>query len=287
MPNNDKKTVIGKISYTNAWPLFYHVDTDRLPFEAEITSAVPAVLNQGMQQGNIHIGALSSFAYGEAADKLLLLPDLSVSSDGEVNSILLFSRKPLEQLGRSVIALTNTSATSVNLLKILMHKALGGSPQYLTLEPDLDSMMQSADAALLIGDHAIKASWYNEQYIVTDLGRWWKEWSGHPMTYAVWAVNRDAVLQMPWKMSRIARLFIESKQRSEQDLQPIIHEAAARIGGTAEYWDAYFHNLNYNFGLDQQQGLRLYFRYAFELGLLKRDVVPELWIDNMVMQVKE
>ncbi|MGM1046092.1 MAG: menaquinone biosynthesis protein [Bacillota bacterium] len=287
MPGVDKKTVIGKISYTNAWPLFYYVEPQLLGTPAEMLAEVPSVLNEGMKNGDIHIGALSSFAYAEAADKLQLLPELSVSTNGSVKSILLFSRGPVESLKSGTIALTNTSATSVNLLKILMEKALDGAPEYKTMEPDLDTMMESADAALLIGDNAIRASWYNKKYYVTDLGKWWKEWTGCSMTFAVWAVNRSAAADNPEAMAEIACMFRDSKRRSLEDLRPIVNEAISRIGGTESYWHGYFNNLCYDFNEMQQEGLRLYFKYAYELGLLKHDVTPELWRENIVMRVKE
>lgn len=288
MPEADTKTVIGKISYTNAWPLFYYVDPQLLKTPAMMVAEVPAVLNQGMKVGDIHIGALSSFAYAEAADKLQLIPDLSVSADGAVKSILLFSRGPVDTLKNGTIALTNTSATSVNLLKILMQKALGGSPEYKTMEPDLEEMMKNADAALLIGDNAIRASWYNRgEYHVTDLGLWWKEWTGCSMTFAVWAVNRVAAATRPEAMAEIACMFQESKRRSLKHLSPIVSEAITRIGGTESYWQGYFNNLCYDFDKRQQEGLRLYFKYAYEIGLLQHDVTPEIWRDNIRMQVKE
>lgn len=287
MPSSNRKTIIGKISYTNAWPLFYYADPAQLQFPAEMISEVPAVLNEGMKNGNIQIGAISSFAYAEAADKLLLLPDLSVSADGEVRSIMLFSREPVEQIKGGTIALTNTSATSVNLLKILMRKALGVSPEYITTEPDLDHMMDSADAALLIGDNAIRASWDTRGYHVTDLSAWWKSWTGCSMTFAVWAVNRSAVEERPGDMADIAALFEESKRRSLSDLSPLVKEAVSVIGGTPEYWHSYFTNLNYDFDDRKREGLRLYFEYAHELGLLSRKVVPEIWSDTIRMQVKE
>ena len=86
---SDGYTVIGKISYTNSWPVFYNFHPSALKSPAEMVTEVPAILNRGMSQGSIHVGALSSFAYAEASDRLLLLPDLSVSSDGPVKSIML------------------------------------------------------------------------------------------------------------------------------------------------------------------------------------------------------
>lgn len=252
-----------------------------------MVSEVPAILNQGMAEGTIHVGALSSFAYAAASDRLLLLPDLSVSSEGPVKSILLFSRMPVQQLGNARIAVTNTSATSVNLLKILMEKAVHGKPEYISAEPDLDHMMDQADACLLIGDNAIKASWQNQGYIVTDLGELWNEWTGLSMTFAVWAVNREAANSKPKAIAEIAEAFAESKRRGIRELAPVIREACMAIGGTAAYWEGYFRNLCYDFGERQQEGLNLYFRYAYEMGLLPQEVKMELWSHNLLTRVKE
>lgn len=285
--SHPEPTVIGKISYTNSWPVFHNFHPSNLSFPAEMVSEVPAILNQGMASGNIQVGALSSFAYAAASERLLLLPDLSVSSDGPVKSILLFSRVPISQIASGTIAVTNTSATSINLLEILLQKAMGGKPEYISAAPDLDVMMAQADACLLIGDNAIRASWQDQGYIVTDLGELWKEWTGHGMTFAVWAVNREAARRRPEAIAEIAEAFVESKKLGRQNPAPIIREACTAIGGTAAYWDRYFRNLSYDFGERQQEGLNLYFRYAYELGLLPREVRMEIWSRNLLTRVKE
>ncbi|MDQ0192989.1 menaquinone biosynthetic enzyme MqnA/MqnD family protein [Paenibacillus wynnii] len=284
---SDGYTVIGKISYTNSWPVFYNFHPSSLKYPAEMVSEVPAVLNRGMSQGTIHVGALSSFAYAEASDRLLLLPDLSVSSDGPVKSIMLFSRAPLTEVANGIIAVTNTSATSVNLLKILLEKAFGGKPQYISADPDLEDMMEIADACLLIGDQAIRASWQDQGYIVTDLGELWKEWTGLGMTFAVWAVNREAAEEKQEVIAEIVDAFAASKRLGLHDLAPIVQDACIAIGGTEAYWYGYFRNLCYDFGERQQKGLNLYFRYAYEMGLLPQEVKMELWSHNLLTRVKE
>ncbi|MNC10895.1 Chorismate dehydratase [compost metagenome] len=147
--------------------------------------------------------------------------------------------------------------------------------------------MAAADACLLIGDNAIRASWQDQGYIVTDLGELWKEWTGLGMTFAVWAVNREAASMKPHAIAEIAEGFVDSKKRGQQNLAPIIREACTAIGGTAGYWDRYFRNLCYDFGERQQEGLNLYFRYAYELGLLQREVKMEIWSHNLLTRVKE
>ncbi|MDO7905076.1 menaquinone biosynthesis protein [Paenibacillus sp. JX-17] len=286
MMQPDSITTVGKIQYTNAWPIFHYFDPAGL-HNVELVTDIPAGLNRRVHAGLLDISAMSSFAYASVSEKLLLLPDLSVSADGDVKSILLFSRKPIEEVANGRIALTNTSATSVNLLKILLEKAFEGKPAYFDSEPELEKMMENADAALLIGDHAIKASWSDHNYIVTDLGRVWKDWTGHSMTFAVWAVQKSAALHKPEAVAEIAAAFRESKRLSLADLQPVVIAAQESVGGDALYWEQYFTNLCYDFGEKEQKGLALYFRYAHEMGLLDHEVNLDIWSDNTVIWVNE
>ncbi|WP_114495159.1 menaquinone biosynthesis protein [Fontibacillus phaseoli] len=279
--------LIGKIKYTNVWPVFHHFKTTELPQPAHLVTEVPSVLNRKMLKGELDLSPVSSFAFGYGADRFMLLPDLSVSSDGPVNSILLFSRKPPEQIRDGVIALTNTSATSVNLLKIIMEKTYGGKPTYWDSEPVLDAMMESSDAALLIGDHAIQASWRDHGYIVTDLGEVWKQWTGYGMTFAVWAVQKSFAEGNPEFLSRVCEAFEASKRHSLEDLNPLVEKARREIGGNSDYWHHYFNNLCYDFNEQQQKGLALYFSYAHEMGLLPNEVRMDLWSDNTLIRVKE
>lgn len=288
MSSRDNEVVqIGRIKYSNVWPVFHYFSTDLLPGSPRMVTEVPSLLNRGMLNGALDIAPVSSFAFGLGWDKFWLLPNLSVSSDGPVNSILLFSRKRPEEIRNGTIALTNTSATSVNLLKIIMEKAYGGQPVYWESEPNLEAMMASSDAALLIGDHAIQASWQEHNYIVTDLGEVWKRWTGFGMTFAVWAVQKSFAKQNAELISRVCSAFEESKRRSQSDLRPLVEQACRQIGGTPQYWQHYFNNLCYDFGEKQQKGLALYFSYAQQLGLLQNKVEMNIWSDNTLIRVKE
>lgn len=259
---------LGRISYTNTWPVFHYFDPSALPYETEIHSDMPATLNRKLRAGEIDLAAISSYAYGVSSSSYYVLPNLSVSSFGRVQSILLFMKSPLEQVIHGKIALTTTSATSVNLLKIIMEKFYGGKPTYEDAEPSLEKMLENADAALLIGDHAIRASWLNHGYQVLDLGEIWNVWTGHWMTYALWAVHRDTALHYPEAIQSIYEGLVHSKSQSSRNVEAIVSEAMTQIGGTSEYWHTYFHNLCYDFGPEQQAGLQLYFQYARELGLM-------------------
>ncbi|MGZ9586908.1 menaquinone biosynthetic enzyme MqnA/MqnD family protein [Paenibacillus marinisediminis] len=282
---NDSCIRIGRIDYANVWPIFYHFDPEGTKAKIEMIPAVPSTLNQAMREGKIDMGPISAFAYGVSSDDYVLFPDLSVSALGRVNSLMLFVKKPLHEVMDGSIALTTTSATTINLLKIIAAKQYRKSPTYLPMEPDLEAMMAVADGALLIGDHAIRAYWANEQdpkYEVYDLGEMWYDWTGRWMTFAVWAVRKEAILKHSQDISLIVDAFRTSKMLSNANPEPLVRDAVHQLGGTADYWRHYFNNLNYDFGPEQQQGLQLYFEYAYELGLIDHEVRLDIWSENTV-----
>ncbi|MCP1307105.1 menaquinone biosynthetic enzyme MqnA/MqnD family protein [Paenibacillus tyrfis] len=287
MTNNQASVRIGRIDFTNVWPLFYYFPFSSFGSDLEITQQVPSGLNRAMAEGRIDIGAISSFAYGENFDEYLVFPDMSVSAFGQVNSILLFHRKPLEELGDAKIALPTTSATSINLLKIILTKFYGLQPEYEYAAPELEPMMKSADAALLIGDHAIRASWEKNGYLVTDLATEWTRLTGQWMTFAVCTIRKKTVEQYPELVSRIYEAFLESKSKSLADPAALVRDAQKLIGGTEAYWQRYFSELCYEFGPKQWAGLSLYYQYAAELGFLERNVPLQIWKDNSVVRVTE
>lgn len=284
MPNDPNRPLrIGRIDYANVWPVVHYFDPAVLPFAAQQWVDKPAVLNRMLENGSLDLSAVSSYAFGKAADQYYMLPDLSISAYGQVRSILLLMRAPLEQVKRGTIALTTASDTSVNLLKIIMNRFYGGDPVYVPAEPNLPRMLEQADAALLIGDDAIRASWSNHGYETIDLGEAWFRHTGSWMTFALWAVRRDAVRERPQQVRRVYEALVRSKQLAARDLSPIVDAAARRIGGTENYWRGYFHNLAYDFGPRQLEGLTLYFRYLRELGLLERQPELAVWPPHAAM----
>lgn len=287
MTNRPKTIRIGRIDFTNVWPLFYYFPFSAFEGEVEVLQQVPTGLNRAMKQGEIDIGPISSFAYGDNFEEYMLFPDMSVSSYHQVNSILLFHRKPLEQLGNATISLPTTSATSVNLLKIILRKFYGHEPNYVYAAPELETMMSTTDAALLIGDHAIRAHWQDNGYMVTDLGEEWTRLTGQWMSFAVCAIRKQTVQEQPEQVRRIYEAFLESKRKSTDDMTALVQDAQRLIGGTIAYWEHYFSNLCYEFGPKQWAGLQMYYDYAAELGFLSRKVPLQIWNDNSVVRVTE
>lgn len=273
---------IGKINYTNVWPIYHYFPHEKFGTALEWIEQVPTGLNRAMLAGEVDMGAISSFAYGQSHDRYELFPELSVSAYGDVHSLLLFHKKPLEQLDGCTVVLPTTSATTVNLLKIVLERFIGVRPQYVYAAPSLDTMMKHADAALLIGDDAIRASWTATPYEVSDMGGLWHRFTGQWMTFAVWAVRKESIRQHPQLVAAVHESFLQSKEAGLKHREPIVRQAQAKIGGTSQYWRGYFDNLSHDFGPEQRRGLSLYFRYANELGLLPEPAPIHIWTDKSV-----
>jgi chorismate dehydratase len=268
---------IGKIAYTNILPVFYFFREQEMAHIAEFIHKVPAELNQDLSRGNIDLGPVSSFEYANHVEQYIVLPDLSVSALGEVGSIFLFSKVPIEGLKEPKIALTSSSATSVNLLKIILEKFYDMVPKYTTMSPVLEKMMESNDAALLIGDDALSAKLKNTGYYIYDLGDLWYKQTGMWMTFALWTVRREVAIGKPGLLTEIYEEFLRSKKLGLANLKEIIHSVQKHFGGDFSFWDHYFSGLCYDFGPGQRKGLEYYYRCAAEIGLLEQPVQVALW----------
>ncbi|WP_096200939.1 menaquinone biosynthetic enzyme MqnA/MqnD family protein [Bacillus sp. FJAT-45350] len=267
--------VIGEISYTNILPLYYYLERNKLIENGcSFVPQIPSQLNEGMSKGVVDVGGISSFSYGEHFDKYHLLPNLSVSSHREVGSIFLFSKVPIEELNEKKIALTSSSATSINLLKVILHHFYQYQVDYHVTKPNFHEMMLDHDACLLIGDDAIVTKWNHEKDIYRyDLGQLWYEHTGFPMTYAVFAVRNQVIENQGALLEALYEQFLMSKKKSQHDqFQPMITEIRNLFGGSSSFWNEYFAGLCYDLEMRQLEGLRYYYKLAYEQGLLTKKV---------------
>lgn len=271
------KIRLGKISYTNMWPVTHFFDESVFSGDVQFIEQVPSQLNIKMAQGEIDIGAISSLAYAEHADEYLILPDLSVSCYGNIGSISLYHQGELATLDANKLALTNTSLTSVNLLRIILEEFHQLKPEYISMEPDIDRMLAEARGALLIGDEALAASLrFAEEPIYNhlDLGAEWLRHTGSWMVFAVYAVRKEAYEKYPALIKQIYQEYLRSKTRGYAEINRVISAAIARYGGTTEFWETYFSGLSHDLTPDQQAGLRRYFQLATKIGVLAEE--PDL-----------
>ncbi|RSL33466.1 hypothetical protein D7Z54_10905 [Salibacterium salarium] len=267
---------IGEISYTNVIPAFYCMQKEKLRAETcRFEPKVPAELNKGMKNGDIDVAAISSFAFGDSVHEYELLPDLSVSSYGKVGSIFLFCHKPIEAMEGTNIALTSSSATSVHLLKVILKEFYGfENINYKTMTPDPETMRKENDGFLLIGDDAIQASWsMEENWYRYDLGELWYKNTGLPMTYAVFAVRKEAVKRHPAVVKKLYNEFLSSKRLSLSSyFDAMVKDVQTEHGGTMSFWKSYFRGLHYDFLEQEKKGLLYYYELIYKYGYFTQPV---------------
>ena len=249
---------IGVVHYLNSWPLAWTFLRGGAPAGVEPVYLPPAEVAEGLASGELAAGLLPSAELQRIPD-LAVVPGLCIASQHEVRSVLLVSRVPFGEIRR--LALDASSRTSAVLVQLLLAERFGVRPTAVPFRPDLDAMLASADAALLIGDPALHVD--RDGYEVIDLAAEWRALTGLPFVFAVWAVRGDAA----W--TELPAVLAASLAASERELPQLVAEAAASSGLPVPVVDTYFRrHLSYRLGKAELASLDEFFRRAHHHGLL-------------------
>jgi chorismate dehydratase len=268
---------LGHIQFINCLPLYYGLVKNDVLLEVDLVRADPKDLAADLIAGGLDIAPIPSIEYARHADDLVLLPDIAITSFGEVQSILLLSKVPAEQLGGATVALTAASRTSQVLARVLLEKRWGVECAYVEMPSDLPVMLKDADAVLLIGDDALRAYWQPPDGLLAyDLGTEWTGWTGLPMVYAVWAVRREYAEADPAAVRAVADALNGSLAYCRAHLDDISEYAARWEAFPAADFRSYFDALRFRFEPPYREGLRRYLAEAHAIGQLER--VPDLRI---------
>ncbi len=270
---------IGHINFLNVLPLNYgyqHTAQD-----LQIVYGVPTFLNSELKAGRIDISNISSIEYARQSDALLILPKICVRADSDVTSIVLVSRKPIENLRDDKIILTSKSATAQCLLKIILHESYDAAPAYETRAVKVEKPVDDdATAALLIGDDALFVYLHKPQnFYLYDLGREWRKLTGRQMVYALWTVRKNFATENPALLKatyeKILRAFefgIEHKNAAIKSVLPtkpfIFDELDKYLGGA----------IKWNLTAEGLEALKLYYKKAAALKFIAAE--PELRFVN-------
>jgi chorismate dehydratase len=264
---------IGQIEYANCTPLFRVLREIFSCSGYEFVAGFPTELNRMLLAGEIDVCPSSSIEYAWHPDRYTILPQLSISSIGAVASVLLFSNVPVDMLNGRSILLSSESATSVNLLRILLHQRFKCSCTYKKALPGATSSYGDSSAILLIGDSALRASLEKSDMFVYDLGEMWHTWTGYPFVFALWLCRNEVAERL--ELKTLARQLIDAKNLVPELLDTLEMPAAdvAWMGHDRllSYWRD---NISYQLDDRAQAGLMLYFTKCFENGLIP--AVPAL-----------
>ncbi|MEV5820481.1 menaquinone biosynthesis protein [Micromonospora haikouensis] len=259
---------VGHIQFLNCLPIYWGLMRSGALIDVDLHKDSPDRLSAALVAGDLDIGPISHVEYLRHADELLLLPDLAVGSDGPVLSVNMVSTKPLAELGGGRVALGSTSRTGVLLARLLLGERYGVHPDYFRCPPDLTQMLLEADAGVLIGDVALRALYEAPQrgLEVTDLGQAWRDWTGLPMVFAVWAVRRDFAAAHPGLVKEVHEAFLRSRDLCLAELDRVAEAAARWESFDAATLATYFRALDFSLGERQVAGLREFARRAAEIG---------------------
>jgi chorismate dehydratase len=247
---------VGHIQFLNCLPIYWGLVRSGALLDVELTKDTPDRLNDLLIDGELDIGPISVVEYLRHAEDLLLLPDLAVGSDGPVLSVNLVAQRRLPELRR--VALGSTSRTSVLLARMWLAEVHGVHPEYFVCPPDLTAMLLEADAAVLIGDAALRATYDapSRGLDVHDLGAVWRDWTGLPMVFAVWAVRRDYAERNPGLVKDVHEAFVRGRDEALTHVEQVAEQAARWEVFDSATLARYFRTLDFSLGARQLDGLR-------------------------------
>jgi chorismate dehydratase len=260
---------LGRIGYINCYPVYGAMDRGVVEPPGELVTGTPAELNDLLVAGGLDVSVISAIEYARHSRDLVLLPDLAISCDGPVKSVMLYSRRPVTELNGRTLLITASSRTSIALLELLCRDVWHIKAQVAQARAeaaDLDALAGLPhDAVLVIGDPALLLAGrggYPHRY---DLGEEWKKWTGLPFVFAVWAARR----QLPAKESRrVHHALIASREWGLAHLDSLAGQASQQTGLTGTLCRAYLAGLDYALTYKHLAGLTDFFRRLAADGLV-------------------
>lgn len=261
---------VGRIPYINCYPVYGGVDRGLVRLDATLVDGVPTTLNRMMAEGRLDVSVVSAVEYARDSERYLLLPELAISCDGPVRSVMLFSNTPAEALGGQRVLVSRSSMTSVHLLELLFEHVWMAAPEFVPGNAEADAVSAQAGddvaARLVIGDAALMlqsaehpvARGHGRSYpYVYDLGAEWKRWTGLPFVFAVWVAQRSTPVEATLK---VHAALIRSRNWGLQHLDELSAQASRNTGVSLRECRDYFDGLDWRLRLADLVGLTEFLR---------------------------
>lgn len=270
---------VGRIPYINCYPVYGAIDRGIVPLDGQLVDGVPTVLNRLMRDGQLDVSVISAVEYAADAERYLLLPDLGITSDGPVRSVMMFSTRPAEELSGRRVLVSRSSMTSVALLELLFEHVWHATPQFVPADAEIADVQRFGDdphdARLVIGDAALLLNTqltdggadalaprtaYRHAY---DLGAEWKRWTGLPFVFAVWVAQRTADVQ---QALAVHGRLITSRDWGLEHRDTLAAQASLATGVPKPVCLEYLSGLDYRLSYSHLAGLTEFFRRLVAAG---------------------
>ena len=229
-----------------------------------VRDLLPRDLRREAEAGRVDFGSMAAGDYLRLKDRFELTePPMGAAARGEVQSVLLFARRPAEALAGALISVTPTTATSVRLLRLLLEvrRGLRGVRYIRGLEP------AQADARLMIGDAAMQMRRRQPEGFThaLDLGADWLEWTGLAFVYVVWTVRRALDTGVKAAIGR----FLETSLAAGLANLPEVASRQTEPGGRPEEMEAYLRRFHHRLGPEDLKGLERFEALLHAHGLVE------------------
>ncbi len=268
------KLKIGKIPYANLFPIFYTLQKECDCSSYEFVKGVPSALNKMIRNNIIDVSPSSSIEYLRNPSFYQIIYQIigghSISCKGQIGSILLFSKKKIEELHNSVIYVSSQSETSVALLDIILKKFYGIQCKLQASQAPEDS---DAEAFLLIGDEALKYSKNSllatpYSLLTYDLGEVWYNITGLPFVFALWIAKKNLEKSKADLLSKFINDLNMARDVALKNLTQIAKYPPVRSFMSEDDIVSYWKRIDYNFTDKHKRGLDLFQQYLKELAYL-------------------
>ena len=244
---------VSAVSYLNTWPLVWGFLHGPQKGIFDFRFDLPAQCARALGRGEASVGLVPCAELDPL--ELDFLPETGIACEGAVRSILLISKQPFGKI--RTLAVDSGSRSSVALARILLAERYGCRPEFQAMPPDPETMLAACDAALIIGDPALRIDPAQLPYQTMDLGAEWLAWSGLPMVFAVWAGKRQHLTE------EVARIFTDSWRWGRDHMADIVAQASReRHFDTALAHDYLTRHIVYELGPRHLEGLALFRRMA-------------------------
>jgi chorismate dehydratase len=269
-----EKLKIGRIPYANFFPIFYYFDNECDSSGYKFVKGVPSKVNKMLRDAELDISPSSSIEFLRNKSKYRILPWFSISSSGYINSILLFSKYPIQELGGKDIALSSESETSTALLRIIFREFLSLKSRFTPVNKrSVKNILASFSAVLYIGDTAMREAKKlssgtiresSRQLYIYDLGELWFQYTGLPFVFALWVVRKEAVLKKKDLISKFTSDLKNAKNFARSRLPLIARKSPQKKWLSEKELVEYWKMISYDFTEKHLEGLNLFEKYALK-----------------------
>jgi chorismate dehydratase len=266
---------MGKISYINAFPVYYGLDHGMLPPWLKMVADVPSALNRQIMTGEIVLSPISAAFYAQNYADLLLLPDLSISCHGRVLSVILASQCPMDELDGKTVTFSRESASAASFLRMIFNKKKINPLYDIGPVDNCRQLSKTSAAVLVIGDNALSGNWGKWFEYTFDLGRLWYEMTQLPFVFAVWAVRRSFAQKNPDIVNDIHQLLLASKAEGYRNIDQVIAKGQKMTDLDHSLVKEYFDLLYCDLDEKKIIAMQLFFDSLYEQDALKQKPVLE------------